>query len=150
MAKAKVKINEEAEILKSQLARTLADYDNLKKRTDEEKISFLKYSSRQIIEKLLPILDNLENANNHLKDAGLAITIGEFKRILNEEGLIEIRPIVGDEFNEQTMEAIEIVEGEVENTVSEIVLTGWQFDENNIVRHAKVKVYKANEGKKTS
>lgn len=135
-------INEEAELLKAQLARTLADYDNMRKRIDIEKENLGKILTTSIILKLLPILDNLESANLHLKDAGLAITVGEFKKILNEEGLTEVKPEVGAEFDENTMEAIEIVNGEVDNTVSEVVLTGWKFDENNIVRHAKVKVVK--------
>lgn len=138
----KEKVNEEAELLKSQLARTLADYDNLVKRTERERSDLFKMASVGIINKLLPILDNLESANNHLKDAGLAISIGEFKRILSEEGLNEVRPEIGSEFDENTMEAIEIVKGEADNTVSEVVLTGWKYLDNTMIRHAKVKVIK--------
>lgn len=137
-------VNEEAEALKAQLARTLADYDNLVKRTQREKVDLFKIISVGVMSKFLVILDNLENANSHLKDSGLAITIGEFKRILSDEGLTEIKPDLGSIFDEETMEAIEIVTGEVDNTVSEVVLTGWKYSDNTMIRHAKVKVVKKN------
>src|SRR5258708_7768733 len=100
----------EVEILKSQLARALADYDNLRKRADEERVSFIKYASRNILQSLLPVLDTFESAQTHLKDNGLAIAIAQFKEVLKSEGLEEIRPTVGQEFDENLMEAIEIVE----------------------------------------
>ena len=51
-------------------------------------------------------------AQEHLKDQGLAISIVEFKKVLSEEGLTEIRPKVGEDFSEQEMEAIEVVFGD--------------------------------------
>lgn len=139
----KNEINENEERLKSQLARTLADYDNLVKRVERDRSELFKMASINIINKLLPVLDNLESANNHLKDAGLAISIVEFKNVLKDEGLTEIKPEIGSIFNEVEMEAIEIVDGEVENSVSEVVLTGWKYSDNTIIRHAKVKVFKS-------
>lgn len=144
------KINEEAELLKAQLLRTLADYDNLVKRVEKEREVLGKVASIGVITKLLPVLDNLENAQGHLQDAGLAISIGEFKKVFNEEGLTEVDPKIGDEFDENTMEAIEVTPGERDNLVSEVVLKGWKFNDlsaqadGQVVRHAKVKVSKIN------
>ena len=90
----------------------------------------------------MPVLDNIENAQEHLGDSGLAICIGEFKRVLSEEGLNEIDPKIGDELDENTMEAIEVVEGTEDNKVSEVVLAGWKFNDGQVIRHAKVKVSK--------
>lgn len=134
----------EADLLKTQLARALADYDNLKRRTDEEKILWIKFSSQTIISKLLTILDMLDKAQDHLKDGGLAIAIIEFKKLINEEGVEEINPKVGDDFNHDLMEAVEVVEGESDNKVVEVVLPGWRFADGKIVRAAKVKVTKSN------
>lgn len=130
--------------LKAMLARALADYDNLSKRVEKEREVLGKLASIGVITRLLPVLDNLENAQIHLQDAGLAICIGEFKKILNEEGLIEINPKIGDNFDEHTMEAIEVTAGERDNLVSEVVLKGWKFNNNQVARHAKVKVSKIN------
>lgn len=143
-------VNEEAELLKSQLARTLADYDNLVKRVEREKGELQKIVSLGLILKLLSVLDMLENAQKHLQDQGLAIGIGEFINVLKDEGLSVINPGVGDVFDENTMEAIEAVTGESDNTISEVVLSGWMFTDGTVVRHAKVKVFKVNEAEKTS
>lgn len=138
----------ESELLRGQLARALADYDNLKRRTDEEKTLWIKFASQTIITKLLTILDMLEKAQEHLKDQGLAIATLEFKRILNEEGVSEILPKVGDEFNHELHEAIETVEGDNKNKISEIVIPGWKYNDlpagrqgGQVLRYAKVKVY---------
>jgi molecular chaperone GrpE len=133
-------VNEEAELLKAQLVRTLADYDNLVKRVEREKSEIQKIISLRLIIKLLTVLDGLESAQMHLKDAGLAISIVEFKRILSEEGLTEIKPKVGEQFDENWMEAIEVVSGASDNSIAEVVLIGWKFSDGTVVRHAKVKV----------
>lgn len=137
-------IHEELAAVKGMLARALADYDNLCKRVDRERSDLGKIASVGVIIKLLPVLDNLESAEIHLKDPGLAIVIGEFKKVLSEEGLNEINPEEGELFDEQTMEAIEVVSGERDNIVSEIVLAGWKYEDGTVVRHAKVKVSKKN------
>lgn len=135
-------INEEAELLKAQLVRTLADYDNLVKRVERERVDLQKIVSLRIILKLLTILDSLEMAQVHLNDTGLAISVGEFKKILSEEGLTEIRPKIGDEFNEAEMEAIEVEKSEEDNKIISVSLVGWKYNDGVVVRHAKVKVSK--------
>jgi molecular chaperone GrpE len=137
-------ISEETEQLKAQLARTLADYDNLVKRTEREKSEIRKFISLNLLLKLLTVVDGLEQAQEHLKDQGLAISIGEFKKVLIEEGLTEIKPGVGDQFNENEMEAIEVIEGEEGNKVAKLSLIGYKFSDNTVVRHAKVVVTKKN------
>ncbi len=139
-AKSKDKVHLELENVKAMLARALADYDNLSKRVERERQDLGKLASISVIIKLLPVLDNLEAAQIHLKDQGLAISIVEFKKVLSEEGLTEISPKVGDEFNPGAMEAIEAVAGKDKGKVSELVLTGWKFSDGTVVRHAKVKV----------
>lgn len=148
MAKGKnqnLKVNDaELEVLKNQLARALADYDNLVKRVEREKDEIQKLISLRLILKLLTVLDGLESAQEHLKDAGLAISIIEFKKVLSEEGLTEIRPKVNEKFDENLMEAIEVVSGEKDNEIAGLILVGWKFNDGTVVRHAKVKVTKVN------
>mgnify|MGYP001578255473 CR=1 FL=1 len=133
--------------LKIQLARALADYDNLRKRVDQERQVWIDFSSERVLTKLLPVLDMFEAAQNHLNDPGLAISIGEFKKILSEEGIEEIRVAKGDDFDEQLHEAVEVVEESPElvegkkGKISELVLTGWKLMDRKVIRHAKVKVY---------
>jgi molecular chaperone GrpE len=140
----KIEINEEAELLKAQLARILADYDNLQKRIEREKGEFIKFSNQALIERLLPIIDMLEQAQAHLNDGGLAIAINEFKDLLKEDGVEEINAKGGDEFNEELFEAVEAVDGEdgEGGRVAEMVLSGYKFIDGPVIRPVKVKVYK--------
>jgi len=127
--------------LKNQLARALADYDNLRKRSELEREVLLKYSSERIVARILPLLDSIENAQKHLKDSGLAIIIADFKKLLYDEMLEEILPKKGDNFNEELHEAIEACEGGKKGTIAELILQGWKFMDGPVLRHAKVKVY---------
>ncbi len=133
---------DESLVLKAQLARALADYDNLIKRVEREKNDIEKLVSLRLILRLLQVLDNIERAQVHLKDSGLAIAIGEFINVLKDEGLTVINPSIGDEFDEHEMEAIEVVKGQSNNKVAEVILAGWEYSDGTIVRHAKVKVTK--------
>ena len=135
-------INGEDFVLKDQLARALADYDNLRKRVEIEKDFWLKFSAERVIIKLLPILDSLESALGHLKDRGLAIGIGEFKKVFYEEGLEEISPQKGDLFDPNVHEVLELVGNGKKGQVAETVLSGWRFKNGPVVRVAKVKVFK--------
>ena len=138
------KVHNELEVVKAMLARALADYDNLSKRVDRERTDLCRIASVGVVVKLLPVLDNLERAQEHIKDSGLAIAIGELINVLKDEGLTVINPSIGDEFDENTMEAIEVVSGASDNTVAEVVLAGWKYEDETVVRHAKVKVSKKN------
>lgn len=156
-------LENELSVVKSQLVRTLADYDNLRKRTEEEKGLWIRFSTTQVLTTLLPILDNFESAQKHLNDSGLAIAIGEFRKVFAEEGLEEINPKADEVFDHNVHEAVDSIETEDDNKngkIAETVLPGWKFKsasgsdeplarrEDNlnegklIIRHAKVKVYK--------
>ena len=110
--KKKIKENKskktENDYLKNQLARALADYDNLRKRTESERSDYKKFANLTLVLKLLPTLDMLYEAQDHLKDAGIAITIAEFEKILKEEQVQKIEVKKGNKFDENLHEAIEV------------------------------------------
>lgn len=137
--------NEEFENMKNQLARAMADYANLVKRTDEERGTMYKLASISFMTKILPIIDNLKNAQNHVKDSGIAMIIGQLETLAKEEGFEEIKVNVGDLFDETTSEVTEVLETEKEkddNMISEVVMNGWKYSDGTIVRHTRVKVFK--------
>ena len=117
--------------------RALADYHNLEKRIDKEKEFFVKFSNAQLLESLLPVLDDLERAEKHLKDQGLSLAINKLKEVLQKEGVEEIKA-QGEEFNPELMEATEIVAG-LKNRVAETINKGYLLN-NKVLRVAKVKV----------
>lgn len=128
--------------LKTQLARALADYDNLRKRVEREKEAFEKIANLKLVIKLLPVLDTLRRAQAHLKDEGLDITIKEFEDSLGLEGIEEIKIQRGDEFNPLLHEAIEVTGEGQKGKVSEVLASGWKFSGGPVIRHAQVKVAK--------
>lgn len=145
MAKAKksdkTEIGEELKDLEQRLKRALADYQNLERRVAEEKQMLGTMYTQIVIEKFLPVLDNLENAQKHLKDKGIEMVLKQFKDVLIREGVEEIGA-EGETFDPQNHEAIETVEGEKEGTVAKVISKGYKI-ENRVVRPAKVVVTKA-------
>ena len=137
--------NGELDAMRNQLARAMADYANLQKRTDEERSTMFKLASISFMTKILPIIDNLKQAQNHISDSGIAIIIGQLETLAKDEGFEEIKIKVGDEFSELTSEVTEVLETDKDldnNRVSEVVMTGWKYSDGTIVRHARVKVFK--------
>jgi len=133
--------DQEIQDLKVKLARALADYDNLRKRTELEKEVWIKFAGERILISLLPVLDNLEAVLTHLQDQGLAIAVSEFKKVFSEEGLLEIAPKKGDVFDHELHEAVEVEKGGKKDIIADVALNGWKFKDGKVIRYAKVKVY---------
>lgn len=123
--------------LEEKYLRALADYQNLEKRVEREKETFVKFANAVLILKMLPVLDNLERASEHLKDQGIELVIKQFKEALSSEGVTEIEA-AGQAFDPQLHEAVEKVSGE-EDKVMEVVEKGYKLGEK-VIRPAKVKV----------
>jgi len=126
----------------NQLARALADYDNLRKRIEREREGFEKVASARFAIKMLTVFDMIEEAQRHLKDSGIALTLEEFKKILEEEGIEKIEVGQGDKFDEEICEAVEVVKNGKGGKIVEVVLTGWKFSDGPVIRPIKVKVSK--------
>ena len=132
--------------LENQLKRALADYQNLERRIDQERKLLSQLSSALLIEKFLPILDNLENAQKHLNDQGLEMVVKQFKDVLCEEGVEEI-PSEGSHFNPKFHEAVGVTEGPDEGRIVKVMIKGYKINDK-VLRPAKVMVEKKIECKK--
>lgn len=138
---------EDFEAMKNQLARAMADYANLTKKVEEERSEMYKLASISFMNKILPIIDNLKLAQNHVQDSGIAMIIGQMESLAKEQGFEEIKVNKGDIFDENTMDVAEVIETNNEkddNSISEVVVTGWKYNDGTVVRHSRVKVYKQN------
>ena len=124
--------------LEHQLKRALADYQNLERRIDEERRLLSHLSSALVIEKLLPVLDNLESAQKHLKDEGLEIVTKQFKEVLVSEGVEEIVS-EGSPFDPNLHEATEILESEKDGIVLKVLRKGYKINDK-VLRPAQVAV----------
>jgi molecular chaperone GrpE len=130
----------EFEDLKNQLARALADYDNLRKRVEREREQVGKIAGAKFALKALSVFDMLEEAQKHLKDSGIALTIEEFEKVLKDEGIEKIEAGLGTKFNEELHEAVEVVKAGKDGKIADVVLTGWKFRDGPVIRPTKVKV----------
>ena len=133
------KLAVEIETLRQQLARALADYQNLETRIHKEAEQFRDKLSWSLIDKLLAVLDDLERAEAHLGNKGLTIAVNQFKKVLASEG---VKPVEteGREFDPLLMDCIEVVKGP-RNKVVETVSRGYTVN-GKVIRPAKVKVGK--------
>jgi molecular chaperone GrpE len=131
--------------LENSWKRALADYKNLERRTIEDRETFLNFSNEALIRSLLPILDHLEMLTTHLSDEGLNMIVKDFKHLLSIEGVEEIET-TDKEFDPETMDAIETVEGDP-NKVIEVITKGYYL-KSKLLRPARVKVGQKNLGGK--
>jgi molecular chaperone GrpE len=137
--KKKSELEKRIEDLENSWKRALADYDNLRKRVDKEKGELIKLANAALLDKLLAVLDNFEQVEKHLKDKGFKIALDQLRAVLKEEGLNEIE-VLGKNFDPESMECVEVVDGE-KNLVMEVIAKGYQLADF-ILRPAKVKVGK--------
>ena len=114
--------------------RSMADYHNLVRRTQEDRAKLVKFANRELIIDLLQPLDHLSLAAQQLNDAGLTMTLQQLWKVLNEYGVEEINP-VNQAFDVNLMEVVE-TQGEGE-TVITVVKKGYKLN-GEVIQHAKV------------
>ncbi len=129
-----------AEEYKNKYLRALADYQNLEKRVREQSEEQAQNIKKRLLLDMLPFLDNLAKAEIFLKDEGLKIIKNQFYQTLEKEGLKEI-DLEGKEFDPHLAEAVDVVEGEEDNKIAEIVRKGYMMNDK-VIRVAQVKVTK--------
>lgn len=130
------KLEKEIEELTNKWKRALADYQNLEKRVIAEKKDFLRFANASLITKLLPVLDGLENCYGYLKDKGLGLILDQFKKILESEGVKEIK-VEGEKFDPEKMDVVEKLKGKGNRI--ELILKGYRLNDK-VLRPAKVKI----------
>ena len=122
-----------------QLKRALADYQNLTKRVESERLEFVKYVLEQFLAKLMPVIDALEAAQTHLKDQGLNLAISQLKTVLTDEGVKEM-DLLNQPFDPKLAECLEIVPGKKDLIIS-LAQKGYLLNDK-VLRPARVKVGK--------
>lgn len=135
----------EVKELTDSLQRLQAEFENYKKRTEKECQVIVQTASKDIIIRLLPLLDNFELALSHTKDAetrkGFELIFSQLFDILKEQGLGKINA-EGKKFDPYTMEAVMQERSDQEkDIVLEELQPGYQL-KDKVIRHAKVKVSK--------
>lgn len=143
--KEKDKKDQQIEELTDRLKRNMAEFDNFRKRTEKEKASMYIIGAREIVEKILPVVDNFERglAQAPEEDAfaeGIRMIYKQLMTTLEELGVKQIEA-VGKEFDPNLHNAVMHVEDEEagENIVVEEFQKGYTY-KDFVVRHSMVKV----------
>jgi len=143
--KEKDKKDQQIEELTDRLKRNMAEFDNFRKRTEKEKASMYIIGAREIVEKILPVVDNFERglAQAPEEDAfaeGIRMIYKQLMTTLEELGVKQIEA-VGKEFDPDFHNAVMHVEDEEagENIVVEEFQKGYTY-KDFVVRHSMVKV----------
>lgn len=126
--------------LEDKYKRALADYQNLEKRVREERADWIKTANKELLLRLLPILDTLILAKKHSKDQSLTVSTGLFLDTLKAEGVEKIETI-GKEFDPHLMEVVATETGQEDGKVLEELRSGYRIGER-VLRVAQVKVGK--------
>ena len=143
--KKKDKKDQQIEELTDRLKRSMAEFDNFRKRTEKEKSSMYVIGAKEIIENMLPVVDNFERGLAQAQE-GDAFADGMkmiYKQLMTTlEGLgVEAIEAVGKEFNPDFHNAVMHVEDEKagDNMVVEELQKGYTY-KGFVVRHSMVKV----------
>lgn len=152
MAKPKKQAELEEKLIDSiaDLQRTRADFENFRRRSELDKASARSAGQASAILKLLPVIDNIERAVNHMPPElandkwaqGIAGLTKNLDKSLSDLNLKRIDAKAGTAFNPDLHEAIQFDDSEGEHEViAEELQSGYLLDETPI-RHAMVKVTK--------
>ncbi len=148
----KTKAAKQAEIdeYKDKWLRALAEYENLKKRAEKEKVETIKFSNQFLIIELFPIMDSFDSAMSSIKTSndkesflkGLKMLQKEFHRILEVNGLKKLKS-VGEKFDPNFHEAHEEIYTDKfsEGIIVEEIRSGYTLSDR-LLRPALVKVSK--------
>ena len=146
--KKKDKKDEKIEELTDKLTRQMAEFDNFRKRTEKEKSQMYEVGAKDIIEKILPVVDNFERGLDAVKEEEKEDPFVQgmekvYKHLVTTLEGIEVKPIeaVGQPFDQNFHNAVMHVEDANfgENIVAEEFQKGYTY-RDSVVRHSMVKV----------
>lgn len=139
-------LQKEADEFKDKLLRKAAEFENFKRRTENDQLNLINYAAESFILKILPVYDDLERSLIHIDDEntheavkeGLKMVYNKFSKILEEQGIKKI-DAKGKPFDVNYHEALmqQKAEGVAPHTILEEVEAGYMY-KDKVLRHSKV------------
>ena len=131
--------------LDDRFKRILAEFENYKKRSSKERDGLYNSILSDVIEVMLPVVDNLENAakvetaDENYKQ-GIELVLKQFKDVLKSKGVEEIKAL-GETFDPELHEAVGSIQDESlgEKEIAQEYRTGYKIG-NRVIRHSMVVV----------
>lgn len=140
------KLKKELNIQKDRLLRTMAEYENFRKRTEREKANIYSDAISMAVSAILPVADSLDCAVESRSGAdeeylkGLEMILSQFKSSMDKLG-VESFGAVGDPFSPDIHNAVSHIEDEgmEGNVISQVFQKGYKMADK-VIRHAMVQV----------
>ena len=136
---------EDYDELDDRYKRILAEFENFKKRSSKEREGLYNSILSDVIEVILPVVDNLENAvkaetNDENYKQGVELVLKQFKDVLKSKGIEEIKTI-GETFDPELHEAVSSIQDENlgEKEIAVEYRKGYKIG-NRVIRHSMVVV----------
>ena len=142
-----VDLEEKVNSLQDSILRKVAEFENYKRRTENDQLNLLKYAAESFILKVLPVYDDLGRSVDHLSESnlesikeGLKLVHQKFTKILEEQGVKKLET-KGKEFDVDYHEALmQQPSAKLEpNTILEEIEAGYLY-KDKVIKHAKVVV----------
>jgi molecular chaperone GrpE len=128
------------------LQRLQAEFENFKKRSEKEALQYASSANEELLQRLLPVLDDLKRACAHSADEGLQQILRKFEDVLTDVGVRKIEA-ESSSFAPQLHEAMlsePTKKREEDNQIVKVIEDGYMLGEQ-VLRHARVIVAKYNE-----
>lgn len=113
---------------KDKFLRLFAEFENYKRRTTKERIELFKTAGKEVIQSLLPVMDDFDRAMAEIEKAkdkeltkGIGLISNKFKETLKSKGLEEMQVKAGDAFDAELHEAITQIPAPTKKMIGKIV-----------------------------
>lgn len=143
------RLTEELAKEKDKFLRLFAEFENFKKRTSKERIEMFKTAGQEVIQSLLPILDDFDRALKEISKAednelfkGVGLINNKLRETLKSKGLEEVEVAQGDTFDAEVHDAITQIpapDKKLKGKIIDVVEKGFKLGDK-IIRHPKVVV----------
>ncbi|WP_344930648.1 nucleotide exchange factor GrpE [Aquimarina addita] len=132
---------------KDKFLRLFAEFENYKKRTSRERIELFKTASQDVLQSMLPVIDDFDRAMKEIEKSddkdlikGVELIHNKLKETLKSKGLVEVEVNAGDSFNADDHEAITQIPApsdELKGKIVDVIEKGYKLGDK-VIRFPKV------------
>jgi molecular chaperone GrpE len=140
-------LKEEVEKEKDKFLRLFAEFENYKKRTSRERLELFKTASQDVIQSMLPVLDDFDRALKEIEKSedtalieGVKLIHNKLNETLKSKGLSEVEVSAGDDFNADDHEAITQIPApndDLKGKIVDVIEKGYKLGDK-VIRFPKV------------
>ncbi len=140
-------LKEELQKEKDKFLRLFAEFENYKKRTSKERLELFKTASQDVIQSMLPVIDDFDRGLKEIEKSedkglikGVELIYNKLKETLKSKGLSEVEVAAGDAFNADDHEAITQIPApneDLKGKIVDVIEKGYKLGDK-VIRFPKV------------